>query len=353
MKTAMLGELAEQELLLPTLVNEALAANERAKYLLTLLQTAVAWARAPAGPAPTLRRERLAAGLDDPVLDAVVPAARAVDGGAAVPGAAGLVRRLVDEVRTMMGPLTVAQPAAAAGLEARLAAVGGPPTGDTIAGDDLRRLTSGRREDGDSVHLVVMDAHQALNQLQAALATESVAGARCYGLDDGSRRLVAAFMAGVNRTAPLKFDHPGLGTTATRSGARLVLQNDIGTSDVHLFVLHVDGLAATLTYSDLHAVRVAFFRDLLRPFAVEWTDGGARTAGFATPEGGYTLCTGTFRAADEPELQRFLEHVGSRLVFLIDWNRARKRLRPFVGKREAVDVRAGRRSRSWATWGSS
>jgi len=38
------------------------------------------------------------------------------------------------------------------------------------------------------------------------------------------------------------------------------------------------------------------------------------------------------------ELRRYLEHLGSRLVFLIDWNRARKRLRHFVGKSEAVEL---------------
>ena len=39
-KTKMVGELGEQALLLPSLVNEALSANDRAKYLMTLIQAA-------------------------------------------------------------------------------------------------------------------------------------------------------------------------------------------------------------------------------------------------------------------------------------------------------------------------
>ena len=52
-------------------------------------------------------------------------------------------------------------------------------------------------------------------------------------------------MAGLNRTAPLKFDHPGLATTATRAGVRLVIQNDIGMTDAHVIVLHVEGLTVS------------------------------------------------------------------------------------------------------------
>ena len=79
-----------------------------------------------------------------------------------------------------------------------------------------------------------MDAHRAINRLQSTIATETLDGAHVYGLAVGSRRLVAAFMKGLNHTAPLKFNHPGLETTATEHDGQLLIQNDIGTTDAHV-----------------------------------------------------------------------------------------------------------------------
>ena len=87
-----------------------------------------------------------------------------------------------------------------------------------MTGEHIDGMTSGARGAGDSFHLVVMDAHRAINRLQAQTDPETLAGAHVHGLSTPSRRLVAAFMEGLNQTAPLKFNHPGLGTTATRAG---------------------------------------------------------------------------------------------------------------------------------------
>jgi uncharacterized protein Yka (UPF0111/DUF47 family) len=46
--------------------------------------------------------------------------------------------------------------------------------------------------------------------------------------------------------------------------------------------------------------------------------------------------TGSFEAADQHALEQFLTTLGSRLVFLIDWSRARKRLSRFIKKADAV-----------------
>jgi hypothetical protein len=64
----------------------------------------------------------------------------------------------------------------------------------------------------------------------AELATETLDGVAAYGIDGADRPLIRAFMRGVAATAPLRFNHPGLGTTATRVGDRLVVHNDIGTT---------------------------------------------------------------------------------------------------------------------------
>ena len=86
-------------------------------------------------------------------------------------------------------------------------------------------------------------------------------------------------MAGVNRTAKLKFNHPGLATTATRAGGRLVIQNDIGTTDAHVIVIHVEGLTVSVTYTDVHAERLAFFQDMLKPHEDDVGKAAHRRAG--------------------------------------------------------------------------
>src|SRR5262249_30274313 len=127
---------------------------------------------------------------------------------------------------------------------------------DRLPADLVSRLTQARREAGDSLHLLVMGLHKALNALQAELAEETIDGAKAYRIGPEDRPRIAAFMRGLNRTAPLKFDHPGLGTTATRSEGRLVLQNDIGTTDSHVLIVHVAGFRMTVTYTDVHARRL-------------------------------------------------------------------------------------------------
>jgi hypothetical protein len=97
-----------------------------------------------------------------------------------------------------------------------------------VSYDYLERATSGDRSVGDSLHGLMMDAHRALNRLQAEIATEILDGVLVYGIHADDRPLISAFMSGLARTAPLKRDHPGLGTTATHAEGRLLIQNDIG-----------------------------------------------------------------------------------------------------------------------------
>ena len=170
---------------------------------------------------------------------------------------------------------------------------GACPAEDRISGDYIDRLTSGQREAGDSLHLLVMDLHKELNRLQQRLATETIDGAQVYGVLDDDRPLIAAFMAGVNRTRELKFDHPGLGTTATRSGERLVIQNDIGTTEAHVLVVHVEGGAC---HADLHrrAHRPpGLLPEPVRSFRRALAGHGV-AAGRGAPEDLYHLCLGTY-----------------------------------------------------------
>jgi len=335
-KGHIIDSLGEQRLLLPTRVNAALAANDRAKYLLTLLQSARMRAQNPERWGSDLRSERLACGIDDASLDDIVGHAEVLGTTCAIPRAADLVERLFAEVGRMLEPLGDE----AGPLRERLArerTALGPVCGDRIEVAQIDRLAAGERERGDSVHIVVMDAHKALNRLQAEIATETIAGAHAYGIEPADRAPIEAFMSGVQRTAPLKFDHPGLGTTATRSGDRLVIQNDIGTTDAHVMVIHVTGLQVTLTYTDVHLQRLLFFQSLFARWPVAWDDTRLRRDD-EVEDGAYHLSVGRYLAPDAESLAAYLSFLGSRLVFLIDWNRARKRLRNFLPKNAAIGV---------------
>jgi uncharacterized protein Yka (UPF0111/DUF47 family) len=342
-KARIVAALGERRLLLPFQLNEALAANDRAKYRLTLLQTAKAHADAPNEAFADLRTERLACGVTNAAFDAVVAgtARRGAD-TYDLPHGGELCPALRDDLLAMLAPFETLRKPAATAFQERLRQLSEIPwcaEDGTITGRTIAALTSGDPARGDSLHLLIMEMHKGLNRLQAEIATESIDGAQAYGLRGDDRALVAAFMKGVNRTRALKFEHPGLGTTATRTGAKLVIQNDIGTTDVHVLVVHVEAKQVTVTCSDNHLPRLLFFQGMFadRPFA--WGDVHSRTDQ-AFGAGVYHLCVGTYAAPDKKELKACLTHLGSRLVFLIDWNRARKRLQRLVPKADALSLLA-------------
>jgi hypothetical protein len=187
----------------------------------------------------------------------------------------------------------------------------------------------------DSLHRLVMDLHKRLNAMQADISEEKLDGAAVYGLSETDRPFVLAFMAGVNRTAKLKFNHPGLATTATRSGSRLVIQNDIGTTDAHVIVIHVEELMVNVTYTDVHPERVAFFKEMLQPRAVTWDK---ESTAMLVEGAQFYMAIGQVSAKDVGSCRAYLEFLGSRLVFLIDWNHARKQLRGFLRGPDRVEL---------------
>jgi pyruvate, orthophosphate dikinase len=340
-KARIIEALGEQELLLPGLATDALAANDRVKYLLTLIQTARSAADGASG-AGSLHEERLASGVDDAELDRVIArSAREADGRYRIPRAAALAEDAVRELKQMIAPLRAAGAPAADELARRSEAISRSLEvhGDLIGGEDILALTAGRRTDrADSLHLIVMDAHRELVALQRRIASESIDGASVHGLLAQDRPLVRAFMRGLHATERLRFDHPGLGTLASRTQTALVIQNDLGETDAHVVVARVGGTAVTINYTDVHLQRVVFFQQLTGGgWPVVWED--TRSRSDSAIEGGlYHVASGRLVTREEDELERFLEHLGSRLVFLIDWNRARKRLRRLVGRRGAVEL---------------
>ena len=342
MKLDVVEQLGETALLLPELINRGLAANDRLKYYLTLLQATMAHAQQPRQPCPTLRAEREASGITDPSFDDVIGRSRAQqDGLVSVPDARRVRTLLLADLATMLKPIETMPrdlgtgPDLSAVFRQRLQALELVLPGwerDLVKPDDVAVLTKVADAAHDTVHQLVMDMHRELNRMQAAVASESIDGARTYGLSETDRELVRAFMKGVNQTAPLKFDHPGLATTATRVGDRLSIQNDIGTTDVHVIVINVTGQSATVIYTDIHKRRADFLRDMLSAAGADWEQ---RVAPGDVP---YLMSVGRVTADDRPALEQFLTVLGSRLVFLIDWNKARKHLSRFVRKRDAIAV---------------
>ncbi len=335
-KDIVVSELGDQQLLAPDTIARSLVANDQIKYYFALLQTARDNADHPHVPAPDLKTERVASQLSDDWLDDVVAGTRKVRAGSyLVPHGPEVIRRIRAGVEAM---LTCLPETGRAPFLDRLSRLRLPAPGHgSISTDLIAAITAGDRKSGDSLHLIVMDAHRAINQLQAATAVETLAGARVHRLTDRGRRRVEAFMEGLNRTAPLKFDHPGLGTTATEHNGQLLIQNDIGTTDAHVLVVRVRDLGVTVTYTDIHDARLKFFKSLFKAFDVTW-EGTEQRQSDRLSSGQYLLSTGSYGARNEAKLRAFLAHLGSRIVFLIDWNHMRKRLRGFVSKARAVGV---------------
>jgi hypothetical protein len=341
-KKTMIQELGEEELILPTLVNNALAANDRVKYYFTLLQAARSHARHPGSEISNLRAEREAAGVEDLAFDRVVPGSvKAGNGRWQIPHATQILSGIRSSLTEMTAPLLTVNDEKSASFEKRLKTlVAEIPAeeSDIIEDEVIQRITAGEEGTIDSIHLLVMDLHKALNILQGDLASEIIDGAMTYLLADDDRDLVIAFMAGIKKTAPLKFDHPGLGTTATRNGKKLVLQNDIGMTDAHVLVVNVEDYAVSVIYTDIHMPRLQFFQGLFEAQGMVWADTLSKKASGQFEAKIYHLSVGRYQAGTRGDLERFLTFLGSRLVFLIDWNRARKRLRTFLPNRDASTV---------------
>jgi hypothetical protein len=344
-KVEIVERLGERAVLLPAMIEAGLAANDRLKIRLTILQEASAQVVTTGRQPPSLERELREVGLTDPVFAATISSARRIDAETFLaPGAGLLAAGMAGDLALMLGPIEAAEADATASLRARLdATIAELPDfkNDCVAHRAVAELAAARRGGRDSLHLLVMDLHRALNRVAAAAAVEEIDGARVHGLDDAARARVRAFMRGLNRTAKLAFGHPGLSTTAGRAGNRLTIQNDIGATDAHVLVIHVDGLAVTTTYTDVHRIRAKFFMSMFADEAVEWSPLAENQDRDLANGDIFYLLNGAYRAHDEADLDRFLAFFGSRIVFLIDWNKARKALQSFVSKDGAIDLLIG------------
>ncbi|THD53342.1 MAG: hypothetical protein E8A46_11015, partial [Bradyrhizobium sp.] len=243
MKSQIIEQLGQAEILLPSLVAEGLAANDRIKVRMSALQAAVHHAREPDRPATDLHVECRAAGVAPAALATLIGGAHlAGNGRMAAPNLARLMKEIGDDAATMIRAVSAGQSAEGETMTARLTAIRAAGLLEAAGEIEIARVAklTGVTEDGaDSLHRLVMDLHKALNRLAAECSEEIVSGAHVFGLHPEDRTPVESFMQGLNETRALKFNHPGLDTMATRSNGRLLIQNDIGTTDAHVVVIAV------------------------------------------------------------------------------------------------------------------
>jgi uncharacterized protein Yka (UPF0111/DUF47 family) len=343
MKSQIVTELGQADILLPALVTEALAANDRIKVRMSALQAAAQHARQPGPPATDLAVESRAAGIAPAATAALISGAHLCsEGHMAAPNLADLIKDVHDDALTMIRAVEAGDAAEGEAAKARLAAIdasGLLKPAEEIEFSRISRLTGVAEEGGDSLHRLVMDLHKALNRLAAGCCEELIAGAHVFGLKHNDDRLaVESFMRGLNQTRPLKFNHPGLDTTATRSGDRLLIQNDIGTTDAHVVVITVENNTVTVTYTDVHRPRAKFFVDLFDAFQAQWSGLDRHAAAGLGEDNAFFLVTGRYQGDSTAARNDFLAAIGTSLVFLIDWNKARKLLRGYVGNEEAPRI---------------
>ena len=136
-------------------------------------------------------------------------------------------------------------------------AVAPPCEDDQLTARAIEGLARRSENGHDSVHQLVMDLQWELNRLNKAMSPESVDGAP--GLWPGGRG--SNDRAGVHARR-----QPDTGAEVRSGGARHVgdaRQRSIDDSErsrqqrLHVFVVHVRELTATVIYTDIHRARIA------------------------------------------------------------------------------------------------
>ena len=121
---------------------------------------------------------------------------------------------------------------------------------DLLKPDAVSAMIQAGMTDPDSLHRLVMDLHKRLNAMQAELAEETLDGAAVYNLAETDRPLVTAFMGWAQSHREAEIQPSGPGHHRHPRCRQIVIQNDIGTTDAHVIVIHVQDLTVSVTYTD-------------------------------------------------------------------------------------------------------
>ena len=124
MKSEIIQELGQTDLVLPARVGEGLAANDRVKARLSVLQATACRARGPGGADFNLAEECRAADIDAAAMEMLVnQASLANDGRIVAPGLGGLRAAIWDDVATMADAVKAGDAARGGRASERLAAL--------------------------------------------------------------------------------------------------------------------------------------------------------------------------------------------------------------------------------------
>jgi len=85
-----------------------------------------------------------------------------------------------------------------------------------------------------------------------------------------------------------------------------------------VLVVRVTETNAVVTHTDIHLQRLRFFEGLLAGTGIQWDELRSHQGSAITKGDLFYVARGQFEACDAAALVNFLEHLGSRLVFLID-----------------------------------
>jgi hypothetical protein len=184
MKSQIIEQLGQADILLPSLVAEGLAANDRIKVRLSALQAAAHHAQAPDFPATDLQIECRAAGIAPAALAALIGGAHLVgDSRMTAPNLARLMQEIDADTAAMIRAVSAGKSSEGDAMTARLASIRAAGLLETSNEVDVARVAAltGVAKDGtDSLHRLVMDLHKALNRLAADCSEEILEGAHVF-----------------------------------------------------------------------------------------------------------------------------------------------------------------------------
>ena len=341
MKIDIIKEIGEYNLLLPQLIQKGLAAGDKSRYYLNLLISAIEHADNSEIRKDSLAELRVGVGIRDEQYDTVIyESSVSPEGIYYIPKIDEIKKGLSRAINSMISPFrqetAYSNPEIFSRAESLLSAFCMDDNPLTRDDPRINLLIEGYAD--DNFLNLIRATEDLLIPLREAMTPEDVYGSTTYLVEPEDIYLIRSFMIGLNRTESLRFEHPGLGTTAIRAGASLLILNEIGMTDYNFLILTITGVTISIQYFDPHISRISFFKNLMHPYPVFWREILSRNIRGNDQSRLLHTVSGEFSARSQEELLMCLSHISSHIVFLIEWNRARKALKPFLSGNDVLKV---------------